>query len=169
MARYTYPLGSVKIASPCSANWDDMIGNERSRFCGQCDLNVYNLSDMTKREAEALINQTEGRLCVRYYSRADGTILTRNCPVGLRAMTRRVSRIASATLSAILGFLSGLGIYSAMQETHSPTTMGVIANPAHENSGSSRRREVNKDALGGLAASPIKKDRTRKIKSRATR
>src|SRR5256885_8161846 len=99
--RYTDPLSYVKVAAPCRADWDEMIGNERMRFCSQCQLNVYNLSGMTRAEAEALISNSEGRLCVRYYRRADGTILTRNCPVGLSAIKRRVSRWASAALSAV--------------------------------------------------------------------
>jgi hypothetical protein len=104
-----------------------MAGNDRRRFCGQCQLNVYNLSGMTKREAEELLNQTEGRLCVRFYRRADGTILTQDCPVGLRALKRRISRIATATLSTVLGFFSGLGLNLAITETApQPTTMGTI-------------------------------------------
>ena len=48
MNKFTNPLDNIKIASPCSADWDAMIGNERSRHCGDCKLNVYNLSGMTK-------------------------------------------------------------------------------------------------------------------------
>jgi len=58
------------------------VDGERVRHCGECKLNVYNLSEMTQTEAEGLIRKHEGRLCVRYYQRADGTVLTRNCPVG---------------------------------------------------------------------------------------
>src|ERR1051325_3406526 len=81
MAKFTNRLDSVRIASPCPADWDSMYGNERVRFCGQCQLHVYNLSDMSKAEAEQLIGQTEGRLCVRYYKRRDGSIITQNCPL----------------------------------------------------------------------------------------
>jgi hypothetical protein len=127
MAKYNSPLDRVTVAAPCSADWDAMIGNDRARFCGQCKLNVYNLSGMTKREAERLIAGAEGRLCVRFYRRADGTVLTENCPVGLRALKRRVSRVASAMLSAILSFLAGLGLYTALDERKPATTMGTIA------------------------------------------
>jgi hypothetical protein len=85
-----------------------MVGDERVRFCGQCNLNVYNLSAMTKVDAERLISRAEGKLCVRYYRRADGTILTSNCPVGLRALKRRLSRIAGASAAAVLSFLGGI-------------------------------------------------------------
>ena len=51
-----------------------MKGDQRVRFCDQCKLNVYNLSEMSRPAAERLVLQTEGRLCVRYYQRADGTM-----------------------------------------------------------------------------------------------
>ena len=70
------PLNNVKIASPCSADWNEMYGDNRKRFCGDCKLNVYNLSGMTKTEAESLIINSEGRLCVRFYERADGSVIT---------------------------------------------------------------------------------------------
>ena len=110
MTTYTNPLDGVKVAAPCPADWAKMVGDERVRYCDRCELHVYNLSGMTRREAEALVTNTEGRLCVRFYRRADGTVLTRNCPVGLRAIRRKVSRVAGATLSALLGFFAGLGL-----------------------------------------------------------
>lgn len=127
MAKYTSPLDHVTVAAPCSADWDEMIGTDRARFCGQCKLNVYNLSGMTKREAENLVAGAEGRLCIRFYRRADGTILTENCPVGLRAIKRRLSRAVSAALSAILSFLAGLGLYTAFDELNPFPSMGERA------------------------------------------
>src|SRR5258708_30476403 len=84
-------LDRISIAAPCSANWDSMPGSDRVRHCGQCNKNVYNLSEMTRREAEALLREKEGQLCARLYRRADGTILTSNCPVDLQS-TRLDSR-----------------------------------------------------------------------------
>jgi hypothetical protein len=110
MQKYTSPLDDVRVAAPCPADWDRMVGDERARFCDRCSLHVYNLSGMTRREAEALVTNAEGRLCVRYYSRPDGTVLTQNCPVGLRAVRQKVARVAGAFLSAVLGFFAGVGI-----------------------------------------------------------
>jgi len=90
-----------------------MIGNERARFCGQCELNVYNLSAISTVEAESLIARTEGRLCVRYYRRKDGSIITQDCPVGLSKLKQRAARIKRAVASLVLGFLAGLGFHSA--------------------------------------------------------
>lgn len=106
------PLNNLKIASPCNAEWDNMIGDDRVRFCGQCNLNVYNLSGMSRSEAERLIIEREGKLCVRFYTRADGTIITSDCPVGWAAYKSRVQKIVTAVASLIFTFITGLGIYN---------------------------------------------------------
>ena len=106
-------LDRLEIASPCSASWEQMVGDDLVRHCDSCRLNVYNLSGMTRDEAETLMQEREGRLCVRFYRRADGTVLTRDCPVGLRAIRRRLARIAAsiiASIAAMVGYLAFGGI-----------------------------------------------------------
>ena len=59
-------LDQVGIASPCTASWEAMAGDDRVRFCRQCSLNVYNLSGMTKLEAE---DSVKGQLVkLRYFT-----------------------------------------------------------------------------------------------------
>lgn len=97
-------LKNIRIASPCPADWEKMVGDERVRHCSECNLNVYNLSAMTERQVQELIADSRGkRLCTRFYRRADGTVLTQDCPWSFRALTRKVSRLAAATLTAIMG------------------------------------------------------------------
>ena len=114
MPRFTNPLARVRVASPCKADWDEMIGTDRVRFCGQCSLNVYNLSAMTRDEAESIIAANEGRLCVRFYRRRDGSIITQDCPVGLRAVRARVSYLAKAVAAAVVTFLAAIGLQSVI-------------------------------------------------------
>lgn len=83
-----------------------MRGNEQVRFCDLCSLNVYNISEMTEMEVQSLILSSEGRICGKIYKRADGTVITRDCPVGLRAYYKKTTRFAGAVLSAILGLVS---------------------------------------------------------------
>jgi hypothetical protein len=113
MPKLTSPLDHLKIAAPCSADWDQMFSfeGERVRFCSQCNLSVYNLSDMSRQEAEDLITKTEGRLCVRFYQKADGSVLTQNCPVGLKKIKRRAALVAQFVVGMALSFVSGLGLY----------------------------------------------------------
>jgi hypothetical protein len=99
-------LKHLRVASPCDAAWDAMEGDDLVRFCQHCRKNVYNLSGMSQREAAAFVRETEGRLCVRFYRRADGTLLTDDCPVGLRAARRWLL----AQIGAVAGTFGLLGI-----------------------------------------------------------
>ncbi|MBX7221324.1 MAG: hypothetical protein K1Y36_15350 [Blastocatellia bacterium] len=121
MTRFYNALDSISIASPCTADWDQMIGNDKVRFCNQCQLNVYNFSGMSQTEALKLVQNREGRLCVRFYRRADGSVLTQNCPVGLAAFKRRVSKIASACAGLLIGLVSGMGTYLGFVSEPKPT------------------------------------------------
>jgi hypothetical protein len=153
MARFTNALDRVRIAAPCEADWDEMRGDERVRFCQRCSLNVYNLSAMTRREAERLVTRTEGaRLCVRFYRRKDGTMLTRSCPVGFRALKHRASRIAGATFATLISFLAGVGV--APKKDASPisaTQQNVIAIP----SATAPAAEEGMAMGGGLSYDPL--------------
>jgi hypothetical protein len=93
-------LPNIRVATPCSADWNAMTGDERVRACGACNKHVYNLSDMTRDEAEALILEKEGRLCVRYFQRKDGTSLLKDCTVGIAQKRKR--RLFAAGAAAML-------------------------------------------------------------------
>ena len=101
----------VTIAKPCPASWDAMTGDDKVRFCDLCDMNVFNLSAMSIDEAEVLIRKSgEERICGRLYQRADGTMLTQDCPVGLAAVVRkRVAAFASSAVALFALFLGVLG------------------------------------------------------------
>jgi hypothetical protein len=98
-------LEQIEIASPCKADWSKMTGDERVRFCGLCRLNVYNLSGMSRADAEALVKKAEGKVCVRFWKREDGTVITQDCPIGIR-IARKIRRsvaFAAATIAGALG------------------------------------------------------------------
>lgn len=102
-------LQTIRIASPCTVSWDAMQGTDRVRHCGQCQLDVFNLSEMSVSEAEAFLSERTGRTCVRLYQRSDGTVLTRDCPTGLRAVRRRLA-LVGAFLAAAISMALGLGL-----------------------------------------------------------
>jgi len=105
------PLESIHIASPCQADWDAMTGDSRARFCDTCQKSVYNLSDMTRAQAQALVIEKEGKMCVQFYQRADGTMLIDDCPVPLRpARNCALSawRCVTAAAVAVAALCSGL-------------------------------------------------------------
>ena len=114
MYKFDSPLNNIKVASPCPADWNEMYGDNRKRFCGDCKLNVYNLSGMTRDEAEALIINAEGRLCVRFYRRADGSVLTADCPVGWAKVKHRTRVFASAAFSLVMALFTGVFFVSLL-------------------------------------------------------
>ncbi|MEP6847926.1 MAG: hypothetical protein ABI999_03655, partial [Acidobacteriota bacterium] len=72
----------------------------------------------------------EGRLCVRFYRRADGTVLTQNCPVGWAKVKQRARIFATAAFSVIMGLLGGLLFVSAFSKNSRGVEMGdLIAYP----------------------------------------
>ena len=77
-------LDDIRIAAPCPASWARMRGDRRKRFCTLCRRHVYNLSAMTRTEAEAFVRGSDGRRCARFFRRIDGTVITSDCAVGLR-------------------------------------------------------------------------------------
>ena len=87
-----------------------MVGTDKMRFCNQCSLHVYNLSAMTRDEAEHLVLSREGRLCVRLYKRSDGTVITEDCPKGLEKIRRRMKMVAGVVAGA-LATLLGMDVF----------------------------------------------------------
>jgi hypothetical protein len=79
-----------------------MKGNDQVRHCGRCDQKVYDLSRLPQAEAAALVRRQEGRLCVRFYVRDDGTIVTADCWSRLRALGRRGALAAVALVALVL-------------------------------------------------------------------
>jgi hypothetical protein len=118
-ARERGPLEDLRIASPCTARWEEMTGDDRVRHCAHCDNNVYNVAGMTRGEALKLVHErSESGLCLRMFRRADGTVLTADCPVGERK--KRVRRLVLVGAGAVATLAAG---YSAL--AGGPTLGGV--------------------------------------------
>lgn len=121
-------LDRVKIASPCTARWEDMTGDEKIRHCAPCNLKVHNFSAMTRDEAERLLARhfaPEGeafgtRVCAGWYKRADGTAILADCPVGL-AKLKTQSRRALARVAALCGLTSLVGVVAAQIQAEDPS------------------------------------------------
>ncbi len=135
-------LESIAIASPCTAAWDEMIGDERARFCAHCQKDVFNLSALPRDEAETFLRERTADVCVRLYKRADGTVLTSDCPVGVKRKRRRKAAVAAVGggLLAAGAFLHLASSRSIMQgnvtmgkmEVAPPPTMAMPALPEPE-------------------------------------
>ena len=100
-------LNEIEVASPCHEDWAAMRGDERARHCASCRQDVYDLSGMSRDEALALVRRAQGgeEVCVRFRRRADGTVLTADCPSQVRRarVTRKGLRGVAASAAALIG------------------------------------------------------------------
>lgn len=128
-------LQSVRVASPCHADWEGMetVEGERVKFCTSCSKNVYNLTAMTRAEAESLLQRHEGRLCVRYYQRNDGTILSKDCSVGVQAVRLSLLRrsvVAAGLFAVLIASMSALDQSQKSRVLTGDISPAITAQPA---------------------------------------
>lgn len=112
-------LNQLQVATPCTVSWDAMKGDDQVRLCGDCKCNVYNISEMSLDEISHLLEKKEGRTCVRFFRRFDGTVITDDCPTGLRAARRRLMKVAMAIAAAVTGSViwNGSSLGRALRES----------------------------------------------------
>jgi hypothetical protein len=100
-----------------------MSGDTNRRFCDECQLHVHNLSAMSRRERERFVIESEGKACVAYELRPDGTMVT---PSFWRRFLKPLLRLqfsVCAVLAALLPFF-----FSACA---SRRTLGRVAPSGH--------------------------------------
>jgi hypothetical protein len=166
------PRFRLRVASPCPADWNAMQGDDRVRFCGQCEKNVYNISAMTHAEAEDLIREKEGKLCVRFYQRTDGTVLTADCPVGRRRRRKRHIVMLAGTAGLALVAAAGFVSFARMGKPEYPLMYGGALSAPPAPSFPTHTRAVMGDAVMGdpiapPAPRPIRPDDTLPLHYRA--
>ncbi|MBL8909453.1 MAG: hypothetical protein JNM17_02005 [Archangium sp.] len=108
-----------------------MRGDERSRFCQRCSLHVFNVSELSETELRELLVKKGGVVCGRIFKRADGTVMTRDCPTGVRALRLRFFRGLAAAASLLTGLV---GVRAA--------TSGSACVPREDGPATLRRVEV---------------------------
>jgi hypothetical protein len=145
-------LDNIRVASPCHARWDDMQGDDRARFCGQCQKHVFNLSAMTRKEITTLIQEKEGRFCGRFYQRADGRMLTANCIVGWRHSRNMLKRICGTAFASLL-LLFGVRTVVRAQSTNQVEIekLGRVSAISTNQPGKVHPREL----MGDIAVPPV--------------
>lgn len=136
MSRRITRLDQIEISKPCPVDWSRMVGDEKSRHCAQCNKRVFNLTKMTRRQAEVIVEASGGRLCARITRQPDGTIVTEDYLLqdysredhsrSLHLISRRASPIATAVITAVMT-ISGAGIAQSPLPTSDPVAVASLA------------------------------------------
>ena len=138
MNKQRVSLDVIKVAEPCTESWERMSGDERVRFCHGCRKHVYNLSAMSRTEAERLVCEGAGSLCVRFARAEDGVLQTLEyrAPAGKVRGWRFwtiLSTCAASLVAGANGYLLARGKPAPpvlLGNTAVPMVMGEIAAPA---------------------------------------
>lgn len=124
------PLDVIQVPTPCPANWDEMSGDSTRRFCTGCRKFVHNLSAMSSDEAERLVCQSAGTLCVRFARDPESgvTITLDYAPVKTPSRRRAITTIVS--LLGAFGF-AGTWVAAKLLSTPAPPPMvaGMMVMP----------------------------------------
>jgi hypothetical protein len=106
-------LERFKVIEQCPVRWEAMQGGAQERTCSSCDHSVFNISNMSRREGEELIESGQARgekICIYYYQAPSGRIVTEECPPAVRGPRRRILRMAAAASAGLaLGLTTGCG------------------------------------------------------------
>ncbi len=101
-AEASEPIDNLILSFSCPIDWNSMDGDDRERFCMQCSKTVFNISDLSKKEAnEYLQKRSKTSHCVKFYLRSDGTITTDECPRILRPVRNTVFLLARVVAGII--------------------------------------------------------------------
>lgn len=113
----TRPLDVIQVQSPCTMDWDTMKGDERTRFCEHCGKHVHNLSVLPANEAERLVCNNAGSLCVRFArDPVTNAVLTLEYAPQKQYSRRR----AIATIAALTAAFGSVAAWAGIKLTAKP-------------------------------------------------
>lgn len=95
---------TLRVVSPCTEDWNAMVGDARVRHCSACDRDVFDLAEMTSAQVTSFLEARGEAPCVRMKRRADGTLVTADaCPEPPRSRAVAIAAVAAAATAAVAG------------------------------------------------------------------
>lgn len=175
-------MAKLKVASPCPMLWDRLDKTEERgvRFCRECRKNVYNLIEISEADLNNLLTgATAGdSLCLRLYQRADGTVITNDCPVGLKKVREFWQRMKTGAVASLAFLISSTpaalgqnkdGSATCKSKTSKSTSFKLTGSASHNAynvdsayiikqpiklNGSSQRSRSVSSIMGGVSKPP---------------
>ena len=137
-----YLLENVSVETPCSADWNEMMGNEEVRHCHQCQRNIHNISEMPKRRALKVLNQKDEIVCISYFKDEKNKIITQTY---FGIFRRNLVKTISTVLALIFSFTS---IYAIQTNHHKSKKRKVIKHRKHKKTITPPKLIVGKRVVG---------------------
>lgn len=74
------PENPIAVRTPCPMKWQELNGSGPTRFCDQCSLHVHDAVQLPERTARAMIEEADGRVCMRLTYDERGRLLFADTP-----------------------------------------------------------------------------------------
>jgi len=131
----------LNVVSPCASSWGRMSGSADKRHCAECNKFVFDFSQMTRSQIEAVVTAKRGQLCARITRREDGSLVMLEPPPP--PINRGHSPLATAVVSAILG----ISVPATAQPAAPPAAHLVIQSGRDD-----KKAEAKKTVEGGAGS-----------------
>jgi len=138
----------INIENPCHESWDNMLQEEKGKFCNACQKSVIDFSKMTNEQIINFLNNTNEKVCGRIAKHQLNVPISNYVPNKTPFFNRYVA-----------GFLLTLGFYTPTysQTTKTPNeshkTVGEIAiKPAVP---SDKKLVINGRVIDGKTKKPL--------------
>jgi hypothetical protein len=121
------------IRQRCNADWEKMRGDDKHRFCEQCQRYVHNVSAMSRSERETLAAPSNMRECVFYSQRRNGEVANLSFLAKIRswfpflrlAGWSAIIALLPVTLTGCMGVRCTPERRKLLEQTHSPTSQNT--------------------------------------------
>ncbi len=132
--------------------WSNMAGDDKRRFCEQCQLHVHNLSEMNETEQHALLLRTRERRCVTYEMQEGITPVS----IGKWKMFQRLPR-SWRRCAAVLATLLPMAFTQCSTPPPPPSSAASttsVTQPCHHEKASGTEKLDGKMMITGVIAPP---------------
>ena len=91
----------LRVREACPKRWEELSGDDATRFCSACSLHVHNSRALTRAEAFELVRKATGRVCMRIEQDTDGRAVFKDSAFKDSAAARRAGWVAAAGASLL--------------------------------------------------------------------
>ena len=103
----------LRVESPCSENWEQMLPSEKGKFCQSCSKHVIDFTNLSDKEIINIISKSSGNICGKL------TVMQLNRPIYFKkekAYATPFSKIAASFL--LLGLTHSNTAHSSEIKNH---------------------------------------------------
>lgn len=101
------PENPIAVRTPCPMKWQELAGSGPTRYCDQCSLHVHDAVQLPERTARAMVEEADGRVCMRLTYDERGRVLFADTPRPGAARRHPLRRWLASAAAGLLAACQG--------------------------------------------------------------